>query len=149
MEAHCVVEWGDFRPAYLRLATLTTAFPASPVLALTGTGTNESSRAIRQALGRPDAHVIVGDSGRSELVYHCDSERPARLSACFDRLCAILQQHSGQSGIVFFANVKAVNATVEAIHRHFGDFFGGRFTRSFRTMSRQLVRCVGPKALRV
>ncbi|MCM1520612.1 MAG: RecQ family ATP-dependent DNA helicase [Lachnoclostridium sp.] len=39
-EAHCISQWGyDFRPSYLKIATLRKAFPDAPVLALTASAT--------------------------------------------------------------------------------------------------------------
>lgn len=39
-EAHCISQWGyDFRPAYLKIATIRRIFPDVPVLALTATAT--------------------------------------------------------------------------------------------------------------
>lgn len=39
-EAHCISQWGfDFRPSYLRIATLRDIFPDAPVLALTASAT--------------------------------------------------------------------------------------------------------------
>lgn len=41
-EAHCISQWGyDFRPSYLRIASLRKMFPAVPILALTASATPE------------------------------------------------------------------------------------------------------------
>ena len=41
-EAHCISQWGyDFRPSYLRVASLRRRYPEAPVLALTASATPE------------------------------------------------------------------------------------------------------------
>lgn len=41
-EAHCISQWGyDFRPSYLRIASVRSLFPQAPVLALTASATEE------------------------------------------------------------------------------------------------------------
>src|SRR6201989_1104176 len=46
-EAHCISQWGyDFRPSYLRIATLKKELPDVPVLALTASATPEVQKDI-------------------------------------------------------------------------------------------------------
>lgn len=46
-EAHCISQWGyDFRPSYLRIASLRTIAPSAPLLALTASATPEVRKDI-------------------------------------------------------------------------------------------------------
>src|SRR5438128_185603 len=50
-EAHCISQWGyDFRPPYLRIATIRQEFPSVPVLALTASATPVVQEDICQKL---------------------------------------------------------------------------------------------------
>ena len=50
-EAHCIAQWGfDFRPAYQQLTVLRELHPEVPILALTGTATQEITAEIIHAL---------------------------------------------------------------------------------------------------
>jgi len=51
-EAHCIAQWGfDFRPAYQQLSVIRELHPMVPILALTGTATQEITAEIISALG--------------------------------------------------------------------------------------------------
>ena len=51
-EAHCIAQWGfDFRPPYQQLGILRELHPMVPILALTGTATQEITSEIISALG--------------------------------------------------------------------------------------------------
>ncbi|MBS1935962.1 MAG: ATP-dependent DNA helicase RecQ, partial [Bacteroidetes bacterium] len=53
-EAHCISQWGyDFRPPYLRIATLREELPGVPVLALTASATKEVQGDICEKLTLP------------------------------------------------------------------------------------------------
>lgn len=70
-EAHCVSEWGhDFRPDYLRLGELRTAFPLVPCLALTATATPRVQRDITKSLHMEEpVSVFKTCSFRPNLFY--------------------------------------------------------------------------------
>ncbi|HEX4876675.1 MAG TPA: ATP-dependent DNA helicase RecQ [Chitinophagaceae bacterium] len=58
-EAHCISQWGyDFRPPYLRIASLRNELPGIPVLALTASATPDVQKDICDKLGYP--HSLPG-----------------------------------------------------------------------------------------
>jgi ATP-dependent DNA helicase RecQ len=58
-EAHCISEWGhNFRPIYLKLASLADRLPIGGVLALTVTATPEVARDIADAFHIDEAHIL-------------------------------------------------------------------------------------------
>jgi ATP-dependent DNA helicase RecQ len=69
-EAHCVSEWGqDFRPSYLRLATLRRVIGNPQTVALTATATPRVRRDIARLLELNDPIVIVGGFDRPNLTF--------------------------------------------------------------------------------
>lgn len=72
-EAHCISQWGyDFRPSYLRIATLRTipGLEAVPILALTASATPEVGQDIIRQLGmKPGYKVHTLSFHRSNLSY--------------------------------------------------------------------------------
>lgn len=78
-EAHCISQWGyDFRPSYLRIASLREMFPAVPVLALTASATPDviddiaarlsmkSPAIFRRSFTRDNISYIVRDTDYKE-----------------------------------------------------------------------------------
>lgn len=61
-EAHCISEWGhNFRPDYLKLASLSRELNAARVLALTATATPSVAEDIRRSFSiSPDAYINTG-----------------------------------------------------------------------------------------
>jgi ATP-dependent DNA helicase RecQ len=67
-EAHCISEWGhNFRPEYLKLASIVRSVQAERVLALTATATPSVVRDICAAFDIPDAAAIVTGFYRPNL----------------------------------------------------------------------------------
>lgn len=70
-ESHCISQWGyDFRPSYLRIATLRQVFADAPVLALTASATPEVREDIcRLLLFRPGAAIFTKSFSRPNISF--------------------------------------------------------------------------------
>ena len=70
-EAHCISQWGHaFRPDYMALGKLKTAFPAVPLMALTATATHSVVHDVVSNLGMSaDAAVFKQSFNRPNLRY--------------------------------------------------------------------------------
>ena len=70
-EAHCISEWGhNFRPEYLKLATLARKLQVGRVLALTATATPEVAESIQHAFGIAAGDVASASFHRPNLELH-------------------------------------------------------------------------------
>lgn len=78
-EAHCISEWGhNFRPDYLKIATLARELRVGRVLALTATATPEVARDIARAFGIAEADTVQTGFYRPNLklcVTPCEPDR--------------------------------------------------------------------------
>lgn len=69
-EAHCISQWGyDFRPSYLKIATVRNIFPEAPVLALTASATPEVVDDIMEKLQFRERHVFRKSFRRNNISY--------------------------------------------------------------------------------
>ncbi len=69
-EAHCISQWGyDFRPSYLKIATLRDHHPEIPCLALTATATPEVVEDIQEKLRFKEKNVLRKSFERKNLIY--------------------------------------------------------------------------------
>ena len=67
-EAHCISLWGhDFRPSYLKLATIKNSFPKVPFMALTASATTKVQKDIKYLLGMDDYKTIFNSFYRPNL----------------------------------------------------------------------------------
>ena len=113
-EAHCISEWGhDFRPSYLRVASVRERLGWPPAVALTATATAHVRQDIAKQLRLENAETIITGFDRQNLHYHVI---PAKSDAEKDEsLIDLLKRHKGV-GIVYAAtrrNVEKVTATLE------------------------------------
>ncbi|HEX8041240.1 MAG TPA: ATP-dependent DNA helicase RecQ [Chryseosolibacter sp.] len=70
-EAHCISQWGyDFRPPYLRIATLREVHPAPPIIALTASATSQVQADIIDKLAfRNDPMIFRQSFARGNLSF--------------------------------------------------------------------------------
>lgn len=69
-EAHCISQWGyDFRPSYLRIASLRKMFPSVPILALTASATPEVIDDIATKLEMKSPTVFRRSFTRDNISY--------------------------------------------------------------------------------
>ena len=96
-EAHCISHWGhDFRPEYRALRALRDNFPETPVHAFTATATTHVRSDIIGQLHLRTPEVLVGQIDRPNLYYRAEQRRPGP-----GQVLAYLEEHRGQSGIVY------------------------------------------------
>ncbi|MDQ6761634.1 MAG: ATP-dependent DNA helicase, partial [Bacteroidota bacterium] len=110
-EAHCVSQWGyDFRPPYLRIASIREHLPGIPILALTASATKFVQDDICDKLG----------FNKNHLKFHTSFERPNLSYSVFElasrqnKMIDILQKVPG-SGIVYCKSRKRTKEIAELL----------------------------------
>lgn len=96
-EAHCISQWGyDFRPPYLRIASIREYFPDIPILALTATATPEVQKDICEKLAFRNGYAVFQQSfERPQLSFSA-----LELSSKQHKLLEMVKKVKG-SGIVY------------------------------------------------
>lgn len=112
-EAHCISQWGhDFRPSYREIETFIQGLQTRPVIgAFTATATRNVKEDIEQRLGLFEPYTIMTGFDRPNLYFQV--EKPKHK---FDWLIAYLQNHKEESGIIYCATRKTVDAVVNKLH---------------------------------
>lgn len=110
-EAHCISMWGhDFRPEYRELGILKRIFPRIAIHAYTATATEQVQRDIARQLQLENPRVLIGSFYRPNLVYKAE-RRMNKLA----QVCAVLDRHKGESGIIYCIRRVDVDAMCEAL----------------------------------
>src|SRR5471030_327574 len=96
-EAHCISHWGhDFRPEYLMLAGLKTAFPDIPVIALTATADQLTRKDILEKLALHNPAQFVSSFNRANINYTVSPKKNS-----LNQLLGFLDEHKEDSGIIY------------------------------------------------
>jgi ATP-dependent DNA helicase RecQ len=111
-EAHCVSQWGhDFRQEYLQLAVLAERYPSVPRIALTATADAATRKEMIERLHLRDARVFIESFDRPNIRYRVgEKDNPRKQLLRF-----ILDEHAGESGIVYCLTRKSVEETAEML----------------------------------
>ena len=112
-EAHCISQWGhSFRTEYRKLSLLKEHFPTKPIVALTATATQEVEQDIKNQLVMREPTIIKGSFDRPNLTIRIHPK------ICVDKqLTDFLKSHSDQSGIIYAATRKTVDATFNKLQQ--------------------------------
>ena len=103
-EAHCISQWGhDFRPDYVKLGQLRSAFPHVPIVAMTATADPETRRDIVNQLGIGQATVFVAGFDRPNITYTVIPKHKP-----FAQLTGFLKGRNDESGIIYALSRKRV-----------------------------------------
>lgn len=111
-EAHCISQWGqDFRPSYLKIVQFIRYLGKRPVLsAFTATATEKVREDIVCVLGLTKPQVLVTGFDRKNLYFAVETPRKKD-----SYLLQYVQEHAGESGIIYCATRKNVDQVCERL----------------------------------
>ena len=112
-EAHCISQWGhDFRPEYRQLLDVRRRYPDAVCIALTATATPRVQGDIQTILGFEDADVFVASFNRKNLQLSVQARNNG-----LNQTLAFLQDHRGQSGIIYCSTRDQVDSLAAELAR--------------------------------
>ncbi len=114
-EAHCISQWGqDFRPSYLNIVNMIESLPGRPIVsAFTATATVEVREDILCVLKLQNPAVTVTGFDRKNLYFEVREQKNRPMATL-----KFVQEHRGESGIIYCATRKNVEAVYELLERN-------------------------------
>lgn len=111
-EAHCISQWGqDFRPSYLKINDFIRSLGTRPIVsAFTATATREVREDILCVLALQEPQLLVMGFDRKNLFFSVEPS-PHKDNFIMDYLA----EHRGESGIIYCATRKNVDALYERL----------------------------------
>ncbi|MBY0255813.1 MAG: DNA helicase RecQ [Methylobacterium organophilum] len=111
-EAHCISQWGDFRPEYTQLSVLSDIFPSVPRMAVTATADLRTRIDIRERLRMGDAPEFTRSFDRPNIRLNFQpKDNPARQIERF------LKHRRSESGIIYCSSRKRTEQLAETLRK--------------------------------
>jgi len=133
-EAHCISQWGyDFRPPYLRIATLREELPNVPVLALTASATEIVQNDICEKLRFTNTAVFRQSFERANLSYSV-----FQVDSKMNKILDILQKVNG-CGLVYTRSRRRTKEISELLVMHgiSADFYHAGLSQEERSSKQE------------
>jgi ATP-dependent DNA helicase RecQ len=112
-EAHCISHWGhDFRPEYVELGKLKTAFPGVPVIALTATADKLTKKDIIEKLALTNYTAFENSFNRPNISYFIKPKKKY-----FDDLLNYVEDHKDDCGIIYCLSRAGTESLAERLQQ--------------------------------